>query len=108
MRTVITSKKFLARMPLELDGVNLIHLEDAMAESSEWAKSYRSAGALRTLTTDALTILTSAGVLTATGDDPATWVPTGAHGYWLVRLSSPDSPTETVADDLFTQDGIHD
>lgn len=31
LRTVITSKRFLARMPLELAGVELIHLEDALA-----------------------------------------------------------------------------
>jgi acyl-[acyl-carrier-protein]-phospholipid O-acyltransferase / long-chain-fatty-acid--[acyl-carrier-protein] ligase len=31
LRTVVTSKRFLARMPLELDGVELVHLEDALA-----------------------------------------------------------------------------
>jgi acyl-[acyl-carrier-protein]-phospholipid O-acyltransferase/long-chain-fatty-acid--[acyl-carrier-protein] ligase len=38
MRTVITSKKFLARMPLDLEGVNLIHLEDAQAEITKWQR----------------------------------------------------------------------
>lgn len=30
MKTVVTSKRFLDRMPLDLEGVNLIHLEDAL------------------------------------------------------------------------------
>jgi acyl-[acyl-carrier-protein]-phospholipid O-acyltransferase/long-chain-fatty-acid--[acyl-carrier-protein] ligase len=38
MRTVITSKRFLARMPLELDGVHLIHLEDALAGITKWQR----------------------------------------------------------------------
>ena len=31
LRTIVTSKRFLARVPLELEGVNIIHLEDALA-----------------------------------------------------------------------------
>jgi acyl-[acyl-carrier-protein]-phospholipid O-acyltransferase/long-chain-fatty-acid--[acyl-carrier-protein] ligase len=38
MRTVITSKRFLARVPLELDGVNVIHLEDALAGITKWQR----------------------------------------------------------------------
>ncbi|HJZ90064.1 MAG TPA: AMP-binding protein [Gemmataceae bacterium] len=38
MRTVITSKRFLARMPLELEGVNVIHLEDALTGITKWQK----------------------------------------------------------------------
>lgn len=38
MRTVVTSKRFLARMPLDLDGVQLIHLEDALAGISKWQR----------------------------------------------------------------------
>lgn len=38
LRTVVTSKRFLARMPLELEGVHLVHLEDAVAEITKWQK----------------------------------------------------------------------
>jgi acyl-[acyl-carrier-protein]-phospholipid O-acyltransferase/long-chain-fatty-acid--[acyl-carrier-protein] ligase len=38
MRTVITSKRFLARVPLELDGVHVIHLEDALAGITKWQR----------------------------------------------------------------------
>jgi acyl-[acyl-carrier-protein]-phospholipid O-acyltransferase / long-chain-fatty-acid--[acyl-carrier-protein] ligase len=38
MRTVITSKRFLARVPLELDGVHIIHLEDALAGITKWQR----------------------------------------------------------------------
>ena len=38
MKTVITSKRFLARVPLELDGVNIIDLEDAQREITKWQK----------------------------------------------------------------------
>lgn len=38
MRTIVTSKKFLARVPLELDGVTLIHLEDAQRGITKWQR----------------------------------------------------------------------
>jgi acyl-[acyl-carrier-protein]-phospholipid O-acyltransferase/long-chain-fatty-acid--[acyl-carrier-protein] ligase len=38
LRTVLTSKRFLARMPLELEGVELVHLEDAVAGITKWQK----------------------------------------------------------------------
>ncbi|MBO0697275.1 MAG: AMP-binding protein [Zavarzinella sp.] len=38
MKTIVTSKRFLARVPLELEGVNLIHLEDALAGITKWQK----------------------------------------------------------------------
>jgi acyl-[acyl-carrier-protein]-phospholipid O-acyltransferase/long-chain-fatty-acid--[acyl-carrier-protein] ligase len=38
IRTIITSHRFLARMPLELEGVQLIHLEDALAGITKWQK----------------------------------------------------------------------
>jgi acyl-[acyl-carrier-protein]-phospholipid O-acyltransferase / long-chain-fatty-acid--[acyl-carrier-protein] ligase len=38
MKTIITSKRFLERMPLELDGVNIIHLEDAQAGITKWQR----------------------------------------------------------------------
>jgi acyl-[acyl-carrier-protein]-phospholipid O-acyltransferase/long-chain-fatty-acid--[acyl-carrier-protein] ligase len=38
MKTVITSKRFLARVPLELEGVTLVHLEDALAGITKWQK----------------------------------------------------------------------
>ncbi|HKB04517.1 MAG TPA: AMP-binding protein [Gemmataceae bacterium] len=38
MKTVITSKRFLARVPLELEGVNLIYLEDALAGITRWQR----------------------------------------------------------------------
>lgn len=48
MRTVITSKRFLNRMPLELEGVTLIHLEDALAGITKWQR-LRSAAAVALL-----------------------------------------------------------
>ena len=36
---MVTSKRFLARMPLELEGVTLVHLEDALAGISRWQKA---------------------------------------------------------------------
>jgi acyl-[acyl-carrier-protein]-phospholipid O-acyltransferase / long-chain-fatty-acid--[acyl-carrier-protein] ligase len=38
LKTVITSKRFLARMPLEQEGVTLIHLEDALGEITKWQR----------------------------------------------------------------------
>jgi acyl-[acyl-carrier-protein]-phospholipid O-acyltransferase / long-chain-fatty-acid--[acyl-carrier-protein] ligase len=38
LRTVLTSKRFLARVPLELEGVELIHLEDALAGITKWQR----------------------------------------------------------------------
>jgi acyl-[acyl-carrier-protein]-phospholipid O-acyltransferase / long-chain-fatty-acid--[acyl-carrier-protein] ligase len=38
MKTIVTSKRFLSRMPLEIDGVNVIHLEDALAGITKWQK----------------------------------------------------------------------
>jgi acyl-[acyl-carrier-protein]-phospholipid O-acyltransferase/long-chain-fatty-acid--[acyl-carrier-protein] ligase len=38
MKTIVSSKKFLARVPLQLEGVNLIHLEDALREITRWQK----------------------------------------------------------------------
>lgn len=38
MKTIVTSKRFLARVPLELDGVNLVYLEDALAGITKWQK----------------------------------------------------------------------
>jgi acyl-[acyl-carrier-protein]-phospholipid O-acyltransferase/long-chain-fatty-acid--[acyl-carrier-protein] ligase len=38
MRTILTSKKFLARMPLELEGVSIVHLEDALRDITKWQK----------------------------------------------------------------------
>ena len=38
LKTVITSKRFLSRMSLELEGVNIIHLEDAQAGITKWQK----------------------------------------------------------------------
>jgi acyl-[acyl-carrier-protein]-phospholipid O-acyltransferase/long-chain-fatty-acid--[acyl-carrier-protein] ligase len=38
MKTVLTSKRFLARMPLELEGVHVIQLEDALAGITKWQK----------------------------------------------------------------------
>ena len=38
MKTIVTSKKFLARVPLELEGITLIHLEDALRGITKWQK----------------------------------------------------------------------
>jgi acyl-[acyl-carrier-protein]-phospholipid O-acyltransferase / long-chain-fatty-acid--[acyl-carrier-protein] ligase len=38
MKTIITSKKFLARMPLQAEGVQIIHLEDALTGISKWQR----------------------------------------------------------------------
>jgi len=38
MKTIITSKRFLERIPLEIDGVNIIHLEDAQAGITRWQR----------------------------------------------------------------------
>lgn len=38
MKTVVTSKRFLTRMPFEIEGVNLIYLEDALAEITKWQR----------------------------------------------------------------------
>jgi acyl-[acyl-carrier-protein]-phospholipid O-acyltransferase / long-chain-fatty-acid--[acyl-carrier-protein] ligase len=38
MKTIITSKRFLDRMPLELQGVNVIHLEDALTGITKWQR----------------------------------------------------------------------
>ena len=38
MKTIITSKRFLDRMPLEAEGVNIIHLEDAQAGITKWQR----------------------------------------------------------------------
>ncbi len=38
MRTIVTSKKFLARVPLEMEGVTLIHLEDALRGITKWQR----------------------------------------------------------------------
>ena len=38
LRTIVTSRRFLARMPLELESVQLIHLEDALAGITRWQK----------------------------------------------------------------------
>src|SRR5262245_935173 len=38
MRTIVTSKRFLSRVPLELEGVNLVYLEDALAQITKWQK----------------------------------------------------------------------
>jgi acyl-[acyl-carrier-protein]-phospholipid O-acyltransferase/long-chain-fatty-acid--[acyl-carrier-protein] ligase len=48
LRTVVTSKRFLARMPLHLEGVELIHLEDALTGITRW-KRIRSALAVALL-----------------------------------------------------------
>ncbi|HVK11799.1 MAG TPA: AMP-binding protein [Gemmataceae bacterium] len=38
MKTVVTSKRFLDRMPLELQGVNVIYLEDALTGITKWQR----------------------------------------------------------------------
>jgi acyl-[acyl-carrier-protein]-phospholipid O-acyltransferase / long-chain-fatty-acid--[acyl-carrier-protein] ligase len=38
LNTIITSRRFLARLPLELEGVTLIYLEDALADITRWQK----------------------------------------------------------------------
>src|SRR4051812_18618172 len=48
LQTVVTSKRFLARMPLELEGVELIHLEDALTGITRWQRT-RSALAVALL-----------------------------------------------------------
>jgi len=44
MKTIITSKRFLDRMPLEVEGVNIIHLEDAQAGITKWQRIRTAAG----------------------------------------------------------------
>lgn len=85
-------------------------IEQAMSDHSDWAKSHRAPAAIQTLTKDALVTLERAGVLARRTGNPAEWAPTGAHFHWQVRPSSPDrqAATAPIADDLFTQDGIHD
>ncbi len=38
LKTVITAKRFTDRMPLELEGVNVIHLEDALRGITKWQR----------------------------------------------------------------------
>ncbi|WP_157369346.1 AMP-binding protein [Zavarzinella formosa] len=38
MKTIITSKKFLTRAPLEIEGVNLVYLEDALRGITKWQR----------------------------------------------------------------------
>lgn len=38
MKTVITSKKFLSRVPLELEGVEFVYLEDALRGITKWQR----------------------------------------------------------------------
>jgi acyl-[acyl-carrier-protein]-phospholipid O-acyltransferase / long-chain-fatty-acid--[acyl-carrier-protein] ligase len=38
LRTVITARRFLARMPLDLEGIELVYLEDALAGISKWQR----------------------------------------------------------------------
>ncbi|MEV8509720.1 DUF2398 family protein [Actinoplanes sp. NPDC051475] len=84
-------------------------IEQALTGNVDWAKSYRTSGAVRTLTRDALTALTSAGVLRRHSGPPETWSATGAHAYWRICVTTSDRPIEPVADDdLFSQDGNRD
>ena len=48
MKTIVTSKRFLDRMPLEAEGINIIHLEDAQAGITKWQR-IRSAIAVAVL-----------------------------------------------------------
>jgi uncharacterized protein (TIGR02678 family) len=85
-------------------------IEQAMSDHSDWARSHRAAGSIQALTKDALVTLVRAGVLARRADSCAEWVPTGAHFYWQIRLSSPERhiAAPAITDDLFTQDGSHD
>ncbi|MEZ6141303.1 MAG: AMP-binding protein [Zavarzinella sp.] len=40
MDVVITSKRFLSRMPLNVEGVTIVYLEDALAEIGKWQKLF--------------------------------------------------------------------
>ncbi|MCM3920125.1 TIGR02678 family protein [Frankia sp. AiPs1] len=96
--------------PLPVDAFQAV-IEGAKADNAEWARSYRSTAALKTLTREAIAILVAAGVLTPTSDRPRLWTPTGAHAYWRVRVTAADPHDEQplLADNLFDQqDGTSD